>query len=55
MTKDELKKSIVKSVLELEKKNIHNGFPLTRDEMINQIEELIIKEVDLYENSKVKA
>ncbi|WP_342530637.1 hypothetical protein MKY80_18700 [Lysinibacillus sp. FSL R5-0849] len=50
MTKDELKKNIIKSVIEIEKKNINNGFPLTKDEMIIQIEELIIREVDKYEN-----
>ncbi len=50
MTKDELKKNIIKSVLEIEKKNINNDYPLTKDEMIIQIEELIIREVDKYEN-----
>ncbi|MDC7797569.1 hypothetical protein PQS34_15910 [Bacillus altitudinis] len=55
MSKDELKKSIVRSILEFEKKNIHNGYPLTREEMISRIEELIIKEVDHYEDSKAKA
>lgn len=42
-------------ILELEKKNIHSGFKLTKEEMVAQIEELIIKEVDKYENSKAEA
>ncbi|WP_236337128.1 hypothetical protein [Paenibacillus auburnensis] len=49
---EQLKINIIKMVLEIEKRNINNGFPKTKDEIIAEIEKVIITEVDKHENTK---
>ncbi|HFT5902894.1 TPA: hypothetical protein ACGSMF_004032 [Bacillus cereus] len=55
MKKEEMEKNIIKLILELERKNIHSGFKMTRDQMIDAIEKIIIEGVEKYENSKIEA
>lgn len=50
MVPEQLKRNILKGILELERINIINGYPKTKDQMVMEIEELIIKEVENFEN-----
>jgi hypothetical protein len=55
MTKRELHTTIIKKIIEIEKKNIYNGFPKSKKQMEAEIEVIIQEEVDKYENFKAKA
>ncbi len=46
MSKEQIKKEILRQVLELEKKNIYNGYSKTKDQMIAEIQNIIKAEVD---------
>lgn len=52
MSKEQLKKEILRQILELEKKNIYNGYQKTKEQMVAEIESIIISEVEKHENRK---
>lgn len=52
MIQDQLKKNIIKAVLQLEKENVNNGYPKTKEQMVSEVEKIIISEVTNYENKE---
>jgi hypothetical protein len=50
MINEGLRSSIVTRIIELEKKNIYNGYSKAKEAMIEEIGNIIREEVDAYEN-----
>ncbi|MDZ4554946.1 hypothetical protein [Bacillus cereus] len=50
MIDEQLKLDIIKRILEIENKNIQNGYPETKEQMIAKIENIITEEVNKFED-----
>lgn len=55
MNRDDLRRSIIKKIIEIEKRNSYNNYPKTKEMMVKEIERIIVEEVDIYENTKNQA